>query len=247
MIRSVALVAVFLATIAASPPAYHVVTVTNGGTISGRITYAGTPPARKEINPTVDAAVCGKHGMIPSDDLVVSAKGGIDYAVVRLTNITEGRASTDLPVVSLVQKGCMFEPHVMAVSVGFPVFERNLDGILHNVHTHSVRNHPVNFAHVPSVPQMLLAKFAYPESIRVSCDVHNWMNAWIWVVSNPYIAITGPDGGYSIAGIPPGHYKVEIWHETLGSVTRDVTVEAGKTTRLDQSYPLPHRSRSSGK
>ncbi|MGE5177213.1 MAG: carboxypeptidase regulatory-like domain-containing protein [Hyphomicrobiales bacterium] len=247
MTRFVALVAVFLASIAAAPPAYHVVVVSNGGTISGQITYAGTPPARKEINPTVDAAICGKHGPIASDDLVVSARGGIQYAVVRLTNITEGRAATDLPVVSLVQQGCMFEPHVIAVSAGFPVYERNLDGVLHNVHTHSARNRPVNFAHIPSVPQMLLAKFSAPESIRVTCDVHNWMSAWIWVVSNPYIAITGPDGGYSIAGIPPGHYKVEIWHDTLGSVTREVTVEAGKTTRLDQTYPLPHRGASTKK
>lgn len=241
MLRVVALVTVFLAAIGSAPIPYKVVPVENGGWITGRVSYVGPKVERKEINPTVDATVCGQHGMIQSDDLVVSSSGGLQYAVVRLTNIGAGRAASDLPAALLVQKGCMFEPHVFAVPVGRPVLERNDDGILHNVHTHSKRNPAVNFAHVPSVPQMTLATFSAPESIKVSCDVHGWMSSWIWVSPHPYIAITGPDGTYKIPGVPPGQYRLEIWHETLGTVAREVTVAAGKESRVDQSLPAPSR------
>lgn len=239
MTRVVALIAVFLAAVGAAPPhsTYKVVPVENGGWIAGRITYAGAKPARKEINPLVDTPVCAQHGLIPSDDLVVSANGGLQYAVVRLTNIQAGRPASDIPPTLFLQKGCMFEPHVFAVAAGTPVRERNSDGILHNVHTHSSRNPAVNFAHVPSVPDMALATFTAQESIKVTCDVHSWMSAWIWVSPHPYIAVTGADGTYKISGVPPGQYHLEIWHESLGKVSRDVTVVAGKEAQVDQSFP----------
>jgi plastocyanin len=221
----------------APPVAYKVIAVENGGWITGRIVYTGPRAERKEIMPTVDAPVCGQHGMIPSDELVVSSGGGLQYAVVRLTNIAAGRPASDIPATLLVQKGCMFQPHVFAVAVGTTVKERNTDGILHNVHTHSSRNPSVNFAHTPSVPEMPLTSFAAPESVRVTCDVHSWMSAWIWVSRHPYIAVTGADGAYKIAGIPQGQYRLEVWHESLGKSSRDVAVTAGKETRIDMSLP----------
>lgn len=229
----------------APPAAYKVIPVENGGWITGHIQYIGPRVERKEIMPTVDAPVCGQHGMIPSDELVVSSGGGLQYAVVRLTNISSGRPATDIPPTLFAQKGCMFAPHVFAVPVGVTVKERNTDGILHNVHTHSLRNPSVNFAHPPSVPEVPLGSFAAPESVKVTCDVHSWMSAWIWVSRHPYIAVTGPDGTYKIPGIPPGQYRLEVWHESLGKSSRDVVVTAGKETRIDISLPVP--SASSGK
>jgi hypothetical protein len=242
MKRIFALVVLLLASGGATPapPApYKVVPVENGGWITGRVAYTGPRAERKEIMPTVDAPVCGQHGMIPSDELVFSSGGGLQYAVVRLTNITAGRPASDIPPTLFLQKGCMFSPHVFAVAVGTTVKERNTDGILHNVHTHSLRNPSVNFAHPPSVPEVPLATFTAPESVKVTCDVHAWMSAWIWVSRHPYIAVTGADGTYKIAGVPPGQYRLEVWHESLGKNSRDVTVAAGKETRLDMSLPAP--------
>ena len=237
--RILALAAFLLVSVGAAPPAYKVIPVANGGWISGRISYSGPHVQREEIMPTADAPVCGKHGMISSDKLVVSSSGGLEYAVVRLTDITAGRPVSEIPPTVLVQNGCMFEPHVFAVGTGTTVKERNTDGILHNVHTHSSRNPSVNFAHVPSVPEMPLATFTKPESIQITCDVHSWMSAWIWVSPHPYIAVTGADGAYKISGVPPGRYHLEVWHESLGKVSREVTVAAGKETRLDLSLPAP--------
>jgi plastocyanin len=239
MKRSFLLAALLLVTNGASPPPYKVVPVPNGGSIVGKITYGGPHVERKEIMPTVDAPVCGKHGLIESDQLVISKSGGIEWAVVRLTDIKSGRPASDIPKTVLEQKGCMFEPHVFAVATGTPVEEQNADGILHNVHTHSTKNPSVNFAHPPSKLEMELSTFTAPESIKVTCDVHSWMSAWIWVSSNPYIAVTGPDGSYKITGVPPGQYHVEIWQESLGKTTREVTVTPGKETTLDVSLPVP--------
>jgi hypothetical protein len=237
MRRIVALAAFTLAVLGASPPGYKVIPVTNGGSIAGRVAYVGPRTERKEIMPTVDAPVCGRHGMIPSDELVVSSNGGLQYAVVRLTNITAGRPATDLPVPVLVQEGCMFHPHVFAVPTGASLRERNKDGILHNVHTHSTKNPPVNFAHPGSVPEVPFSTFPAPESVKVTCDVHNWMSTWIFVSPHPYIAVTAPDGSYKIAGVPPGQYRLEVWHETQGKSSREVTVAAGKETRVDFTLP----------
>ena len=239
MKRSLLPATLLLIAVGASPPPYQAVAVPNGGSIVGQITYTGPHVERKEIMPTVDASVCGQHGMIESDDLVVSKSGGLQYAVVRITDIKAGRPASDLPATLLVQKGCMFSPHVFAVATGTLVRERNEDGVLHNVHTHSTKNPSVNFAHPPTKPEVDLATFTAPESVKVTCDVHSWMSAWIWVCSNPYIAVTGPDGSYKITGVPPGQYHVEVWQESLGRTVRDVTVTAGKETRFDASLPVP--------
>jgi plastocyanin len=239
MRRTVALAVFFVAVSGAAPPTYKVVPVPNGGSIAGRVGYVGPRAERKEIMPTVDATVCGQHGMIQSDELVVSSSGGLQYAVVRLTNITAGRPASDIPPTVLLQEGCMFHPHVFAIPVGATVRERNKDGILHNVHTHSTRNAPVNFAHPGSAPEVPLSTFTAPESVKVTCDVHNWMRSWIWVSPHPYIAVTGPDGSYKITGVPPGQYRLEVWHESQGTSFREVTVAAGKESRGDFTLPLP--------
>ena len=106
----------------------------------------------------------------------------------------------------------------------------------------------MNFAHPPSVPEVPLAKFAAPESVKITCDVHAWMSAWIWVSPHPYIAVTGADGSYKIAGVPPGQYRLEVWHESLGKTARDVTVTAGKETRINMSLPVgPPKAGTPGK
>ena len=61
--------------------------------------------------------------------------------------------------------------------------------------------------------------------IRIRCDVHSWMTAWWVVQEHPYYALTDTDGVFSLEEIPPGTYTLEAWHETLGTITRAVTVE----------------------
>jgi hypothetical protein len=61
--------------------------------------------------------------------------------------------------------------------------------------------------------------------IRVGCDVHPWMQAYVGVVNHPYFAITGADGGFHLKDVPPGDYVVASWHERFG--TREQKVKLG--------------------
>ena len=76
-----------------------------------------------------------------------------------------------------------------------------------------------------------------PELISVKCDAHGWMNAFIKVVDHPYHAVTDANGKFTIKDIPPGTYTVEVWHETLKTQTKQVTVQVGATATLDVQYP----------
>ena len=78
----------------------------------------------------------------------------------------------------------------------------------------------------------LARRFLKPEiMIRVKCNIHRWMHAFIGVVDNPYFAVTGADGSFEIRNLPPGDYVIEAWHETLGTQEQKITVlPQGKTT-----------------
>lgn len=225
---------------------YDSVPVDDGGFIDGRIIYAGKQAA-KNVTINIDKAICAKHGPIPEEDLVVAKDSGLQYAVVYLADITSGRSLFSMAPPVLEQSGCRFQPHVLVVPVGKPLTVRNSDGLLHNIHTHSVKNRQFNLAQPGSVPQMTLGQFTAPELVDVTCDAHGWMSAKLWVTNNPYAVVTAQNGAYKIPDIPPGKYRLEVWHETLGKVTREVTVNSGKETRLDLVFPaLPAKTATSG-
>ena len=73
--------------------------------------------------------------------------------------------------------------------------------------------------------------------MRLKCDVHPWMGAWLHVMPDPCHAITGADGTFEIRGVPAGPVELVGWHEVLGTVTVRATLEPGAT--LDQDLALP--------
>jgi plastocyanin len=202
--------------------AYEVVEVKDGGTITGEVKFAGTPPARKTIEVTKDKEVCGKERHL-SLDLIVGPDKGIENAVVRLVDIKKGKkwGST---TATLDQKGCVYRPHVVVMPTGGELSILNSDGILHNIHTYSKANAPINKAQ-PKFKKELKEKFTKPEIVKVTCDAHAWMLGWLVVSDHPYVAVTDEKGTFTLKDVPPGTYKVEIWHETLGVTEKQVTVK----------------------
>jgi hypothetical protein len=75
--------------------------------------------------------------------------------------------------------------------------------------------------------------FEYPETIKMTCDVHKWMTSWLIVQDNPYYALTGENGKFKIKDVPPGTYTLRAWQESLGKVTQEITVKAGEETKAD--------------
>jgi hypothetical protein len=75
--------------------------------------------------------------------------------------------------------------------------------------------------------------------IPVRCNNHPWMEGFINVVSNPFYAVSGDDGHFTIKGVPPGTYTIESDHQVLGQKTAQVTVSPQKTSVVDITYQMP--------
>jgi plastocyanin len=191
------------------------------GDISGTVKFKGTLPKPKMLKPTKDTHVCGTKEY-PSEELIVGADDGIKNAVVYIekapTKATPQNTRLD-------QKGCVFLPHVSVTTVGSTLTLANSDPVLHNVHLYCLKNSPANLS-IPKGGKPASKKVTFSEEIKIGCDVHKWMSAWIVVRDNPYYAITDAGGKYTIKGVPAGSYKLVIWHETLGKKTVDVKVNA---------------------
>jgi plastocyanin len=209
--------------------AYEAGPVANGGSISGTVKYKGTPPAAAKLDVNKDTEVCGQTPKF-NKELVVAPDGGIEYAVVSIPGIAKGKPWPDAKPV-LDQKGCEYVPHVVLAPAGQQVDIQNSDGILHNIHTTSDKNPPVNIAQ-PKFKKTVNATFTTPEVVRLACDVHGWMQGWLVVQDNPYYVVTDEKGAFKLTDVPPGDYEVKVWQEKLGQASQKVTVKPGADTAV---------------
>jgi hypothetical protein len=224
------LAVVATAFLAGSAAAYEAVAVTDGGTLSGTVTYEGTPPPPTKIEVTKDPEVCGKDKMSPV--LTIGQGNGIADVVV-VVQATKGK-KLDVPAQNPVfdQKTCEFHPHVLAFPAGSTIDVMNDDGILHNIHTASTTNPPTNQAQPKFKPKIQI-KVEKPEwPIAVKCDVHGWMSGYWISEEHPYFAVTDASGAFKIADLPPGDYQVEVWQEKLGKKTMPVTIKPKEETKV---------------
>ncbi len=205
--------------------AYEGGVVANGGTIKGMVKFNGTAPERAVLEVNKDKKVCAVGEAKKSNDLVVGANSGIQFAVVSLTNISKGKAFPEDGTV-LDQAGCEYMPYILVVQKDAELVIKNSDGILHNIHTYSEKNKPVNRAQ-PKFKKKIKEKFGTAEMVKVTCDVHGWMKGWLAVAEHPYYAITDASGNFELDDVPAGEYEIKVWQETLGESTQKVSVPAG--------------------
>ena len=197
-------------------------------TIKGNVRYVGAPIEKKKTPVTIDQYVCGKEK--DPEDLLVSVNNGIKNAVVSLQNIgPETKRDWNLPPAKMDQKQCSFTPRVVIVPVGGTVEFLNSDRLLHNVRSAGKENPPFNRAqpHARSIS----FSFKQPEVLRIDCDLHSWMRGWVIVAEHPFYAVTNEQGEFSLENVPRGKYTMQVWQESLGTVTQQVVVgDKGITT-----------------
>jgi len=199
--------------------------VTNGGSISGKISYDGTPPKPATITITQDPATCGASRL--EDAWSISADGGVENAVVYLVDIKSGK-KMDLPAQPLLdQKGCHYVPHVQIIAKGSELQVKNSDPILHNVHSYLGTTTVINLAQ-PKQGMVIPKKVTKAGGMTLKCDVHNFMRGAIFTAENPYAALTGKDGTFEIKDIPPGTYEIAVFHEVGSPKSGSITVKAGE-------------------
>ena len=167
---------------AATPAAgdgYQTVTVADAGHLAGMVKFGGDRPVPAMLEVTKDKEVCAQKEHY-KEDLIVSENLGLANVVVSLTDIQQGKGFESTGTSRLDQSQCQFVPHVQVVPAGQTVEVYNNDGILHNIHTFSERNKAFNKAQ-PKFLKKVNVEFVEPEAIRVTCDAHGWMAAWIVV------------------------------------------------------------------
>jgi hypothetical protein len=204
------------------------------GTIRGTVKILGVPPRRKSIRMDVDRKCMALHtGDLLADDIVVDPDNNVRWAFVYVNRGNTASPPGPLPPVLLDQVGCKFEPHVLGVQVNQPINIFNNDPLLHNVHACTLENREFNFG-LPSAGLFETKRFTRKEvMVRIRCDIHPWMAAWVGVLDHPYFSVTSETGAYGIVNVPPGRFRVSVWHELYATVDREVDVPSGGDARLD--------------
>lgn len=219
---------------AALPPAssakpevsYYKVDRATAGSISGTLRFTGKLPARKVIDMSGDPACVAAHvGKAYDETLVLNANGAIANAFIYVKTGLEGK-NFEVPSepVKIDQSGCWFRPRVLGIQTNQQLEVVNSDPVTHNIHPMAEINREWNHSQGPG-DAPLKRKFTAQEiMIKVKCNIHSWMHAYIGVVPHPYFAVSGADGSFAIKDLPPGTYTLEVWQEKLGTQELQVTV-----------------------
>lgn len=205
------------------------------GTIRGVVRINGPVPARKSYSTDDDPDCAAMHGKkIVSDELVVDPYGNMQWAFVYIkSGLTGAVPPAPRTPVLLDQVSCVFTPHVSGVRVGQPLVVLNSDSLLHTVHALPFGNKEFNL-NMPKGSREITRTFGQPEvMIKIVCDLHPWMSAWIGVLDHPYFGVTNAVGSYVIRDVPPGNYEVEAWHEKCGPRKLPIAVAPGRESLLD--------------
>lgn len=210
---------------------------TNAGTIKGLVRLTGAPPGNPIIRMGLDP-MCSQMNAdkrVIQEVVSTDAHGNLANVFVRLRGAFPETPVPSQPV-TIDQRTCMYAPRVIGVRVGQTLQVRNGDPIPHSVHSVSKLGNSFDVT-MPSGGAPFSFKPKQEEvMLRISCDLHKWMTAYVGVVTNPYFAVSGQGGTFEIDKVPPGTYTMEAWQEEYGLVTKTVRVAAGGTATVDFAY-----------
>lgn len=224
---------------------YEEITVTSGGTVTGRVFLKGPPPPARIFHlifsPNID--FCGKISDGKGNRLLkefrVSGDGEFQDVVVAVVGVKQGKKFDYTP--ELAVDTCRISPFVAPIRNHHPVNLVNKDPIAHDIQGYTLQD-DYTFAmfNKPMVPestaikQIVLRQGHY--IFRTQCGVHDFMQSWGMAVGNPYFTITGPDGGFTISDLPPGTYDVIAWHPYMKVQAQKVTVPANGRAALNFQF-----------
>ncbi len=224
----------------AAPPALPEARVdpATAGAISGRVLFKGAPPDMPAIDFSSNPQCERQHkSPVKAETVVVNRNGTLRNVFI---HIKDGLAAARWPPPAasavLAQTGCVYEPHVQGMMTGQNLEILNNDPVNHNVHAECEKNAAWNESQAPRAEhknkRFDLEEVMFP----VTCSVHPWMRAYIGVSSNPYFAVTGADGAFTLNNVPPGTYTIEAVHEKYGNKTGRVTLSTKAAATIEFTY-----------
>ncbi len=241
---------------------YKQITISNGGVVEGRVLFVGATKDKKGFDVTKDERVCGRTK--PAQTLIVGRDRGVENAVIYLEEVSAGKlwSATRTPV--LDQHGCQYSPHVSIIPSGVALEIVNDDPILHNVHLYNFSSTDQTICNIAQPVKGQRTKVEQIRSLQcrflhATCDAgHPWMSAYIVRADNPYFVLTDARGKFKLTDVPPGTYKLTMWHEGVrvvktleenGTVskyyyedpymtTKELTVAANGTASVDFQFAV---------
>ena len=219
--------------------AYEVAPVLKGGTVAGTVTFTGEVPLAKrfELRRAPDPTFCGAFsdglGYRLLREVVVSEAGRLQDVVVTIEGVRAGKPFL-WDETKLEANICQFMPFVSVVRDHHPMTVTNLDPVSHDLQVYERdEEHVFIMFHRPALTKTGttdIVKFTDErKEITMQCGMHPYMQAHSITVDNPYYALTGLDGTFTIKDLPAGVYKVRAWHPILGMQEQQIAVEAGGT------------------
>lgn len=252
---------------------YEEISVTNGGTIRGKVTITGETPRPMAFNLVTipDAVYCGRistgTGWRIVEDFIIAEDGSLKDVVVMLDDIKKGKPF-DLPKVRIDAIDCDFLPFVNVLRDKNEITVINMDPIEHDIQGYETarergarvlfnRPLPMNpfhkvlgllnsHKHMAGEPMIEKIHLRKGRNIFVmQCGFHPYMFSWGVVVKNPYYAITKENGKFEISDVPPGEYTLKVWHAGMKQyLERPVTITSKGTLTENFEYVAQSGRRS---
>jgi hypothetical protein len=197
------------------------------GRIAGTVEYAGKPVVAAPISRS------DSQCKLPlTDPTVTLSKDGHALANV-IVRVVKGAADVAAPAEPVVvqQKDCMYAPRVQGALKGQRIVVKNTDPTMHNVHAFvglEEKKTLFNVAQPPGAKDVDKDSKGTLGVVKMKCDVHTWMRAYVLFNENPFFTVSDASGRFELGPLPPGPYTLEAWHEKLGTLTADVVVEDDK-------------------
>ena len=204
-----------------------------GGSITGRVTYSGTPLKPEPVNMSKQPE-CVKLYSKPlmTEKVVVGSGNALQNVVVYISaGETEVSPAPAAPV-NFDQQNCRYATHVLAFRTGQDVNISNSDPFSHNIHPIPKTNREWNRIQPAGTPPFSYS-YDKEEFIPVKCNIHVWMQAYFVVLKTGHFAVTGQDGEFRLPELRPGKYTVTAWHETYGTQSQDISITGGESRAIN--------------
>jgi hypothetical protein len=218
---------------------YKEIDVVDGGSITGGVKEKGEIPKDDIKEVKKNKIQCGET--INAEKYVISAAGGVKWAVAMLEDVIEGKNLNKEADILIDNIECRFDPHVLVAPTGGKLRVRNSDDMLHNSHFFlsydKKKKNVINLALPKKGQEITKSKILRkPGLLSVECDSHDFMQGYVWSVPHPYGAVTDEKGEFRLTDIPAGTYTLKVWHEALGEKSISVVVKPGEDTMVLIEY-----------